>query len=279
MHIVAVDSLGILLQNSDYLLIGRFLGAAALGVYSLAFRIPDLLIMQFCWLISRVVFPLYSKIREEPAVLVQGFLTTLRYVALVTIPIGLGAALLADPLVRTLFSDKWVEAIPVLRAIAIYAVMLSFSYNAGDIYKAIGRPEIITRFSFGRLVVLLPALFWASSIAKSIMMVAYVQVVVALIFGIIGLYIAGRLIKTSFGEVWNALRPALISGFAMSLAVVASLGLRLPSIYQLIVSVLVGVIVYLSILLKFEPALIKEIKHMLLQYRDSSKVLNSEIGS
>src|SRR5512145_2304230 len=45
--IVGVDLLGILLLNIDYLLVGRYLGAANLGVYTLAFRMPDLLILQF----------------------------------------------------------------------------------------------------------------------------------------------------------------------------------------------------------------------------------------
>lgn len=277
LHIVAVDSLGILLQNSDYLLVGRYLGAVALGVYSLAFRIPDLLILQFCWLISGVVFPLYSKVRDDPAVLVQGFLTTLRYVALVTVPLGFGVALVADPLIRTFFSDKWVDAIPVLRAIAIYALMLSLSFNAGDIYKAKGQPNIITRLSFGRLVVLLPGLFWASNIAKSIVMVGYVQVVVAFIFGIIGLYIAGVLLETPFKDVLKALRPALVSGFIMSLVVVASLELHLPNLYQLIVSVALGASIYLGVLLKFDPALIQEVKNIISQYQ-VSKVARSDTG-
>jgi PST family polysaccharide transporter len=275
MHIVAVDSLGIFLQNSDYLLVGRYLGAAALGVYTLAFRIPDLLILQFCWLISRVVFPLYSTVREDPAVLLQGFLTTLRFVALVTVPLGFGTALVADPLVRTFFSDKWVDAVPVLRAISIYALMLSLSFNAGDIYKAKGQPDIITRLSFGRLVFLLPGLFWATSIAQSILMVGYVQVVVAFIFGIIGIYLAVVLLKSSFWNALTALRPAFGAGIVMSLAVWATLGLRLPSQYQLVVSVVTGAAVYLGVLLIFEPALISDIKNLMMQYRKAPKISQS----
>jgi hypothetical protein len=125
----------------------------------------------------------------------------------------------------------------------------------------------------------LPALFWASSIAKSILMVGYVQVVVAFIFGIIGLYIGARLLQTSFGDVLNALRPAVVSGFFMGLIVIATLELRLPSLYQLIVSVLAGMIVYLSLLLKFEPTLIREVQQIFAQYRTSAKVSPQEIGS
>ena len=93
LNIVSVDALGITLNNADYLLVGRFLGAAALGVYTVAFRFPDLLVMQFCDVISKVIFPVYARMREDPQALQRGFLTTTRYVSLVTVPMGLGMAL------------------------------------------------------------------------------------------------------------------------------------------------------------------------------------------
>ncbi|MCP5095263.1 MAG: oligosaccharide flippase family protein, partial [Chloroflexi bacterium] len=59
--IVALNAVAILLTNADYLFVGRFLGAAALGVYTLAFRIPDMLIIQFCTVVGKVLFPVYAK--------------------------------------------------------------------------------------------------------------------------------------------------------------------------------------------------------------------------
>ncbi|MFQ5617011.1 MAG: lipopolysaccharide biosynthesis protein, partial [Anaerolineales bacterium] len=115
--IVALNSLAMLLLNLDYLFIGRFMGAEALGVYTLAFRLPDLSITQFCRVISTVVFPVYVKMRDDPSALRKGFLITLRYVSVVTIPLGVGLALVAEPFVITILTDKWLEAIPVMQAI------------------------------------------------------------------------------------------------------------------------------------------------------------------
>ncbi|HEY3312738.1 MAG TPA: oligosaccharide flippase family protein, partial [Anaerolineales bacterium] len=64
--IVGVDLLGILLLNLDYLLVGRYLGAASMGVYTLAFRMPDLLILQFARILSSVIFPIYTRMRDVP---------------------------------------------------------------------------------------------------------------------------------------------------------------------------------------------------------------------
>jgi len=219
LNIVSVDALGILLANADYLFVGRYLGAAALGVYTVAFRFPDLLVMQFCDVISKVIFPVYAKMREEGSALRQGFLLTTRYVALVTIPMGVGMAMISRPVVLAFFTDKWIEAIPVMQAIAIYAVMLSLSYNAGDVYKAQGRPMVLTMISIFRAVVLLPALFWAVTVTRSIVAVGWVHAAVAFVAGIIELIIASRLLHTPIRVITDALRPALLAGAVMAVAV------------------------------------------------------------
>jgi O-antigen/teichoic acid export membrane protein len=245
-NIVAVDGLGIILSNTDYLLVGHYLGAVALGVYQLAFRIPDLLIMQFCALISKVVFPLYSKLREDPTALTRGFLTTTRYVALVTVPLSLGMMLVARPLVLVVFSDKWIEAVPVLQAISVYSLMLSLAYNAGDAYKAQGRPEVLTRISFFRVLVLIPGLYWAASQAQSIEMVGWVHAAVAFLFGLITLAIASRLLNAPLRQLAAALRPAVLAGASMSVVVLAVMNVLSDTgpLIQLIAGILTGATVF-----------------------------------
>ena len=258
-NIMAGDLLGIILNNTDYLFIGRFLGATALGIYSVAFRIPDLVVMQFCDTISRVIFPLYSRLKDDPTALTRGFLVTMRYVSLVTVPLGLGIALLSKLFVVVFFTDKWIEAAPVMAAIAIYALMLSLSYNAGDIYKAQGRPEVLTYLSLGRTAVLLPGLYWAAAIQNSIVSVGWVHAGVAFLTGLVELTIAARLLKTPFGEVLAALRPAGLSGLAMAAGVILVLSLTggLPEWMQLAASISSGAVIYLGLLFLFDRDLIR----------------------
>ncbi len=251
LHIVVVSTLGALLTNSDYLLVGRFLGAAALGVYSVAFRIPELLITQFCNVIAIVIFPVYARMQdEEPQALRLGFLATTRYVAMVTVPMGLGLALLAEPFVLAVFTEKWREAIPVLRAIAIYALLYSLAYNAGDVYKAQGRPALLTRLALLRALLLLPLLWWAATRVGTIAAIGWTHAAVALISGLLNLLVAGRSLRIPLLELLAALRPALLGGTVMSGVVAALLLLAapLPPPTQLLVTVPLGALTYLGTL-------------------------------
>lgn len=265
MNIVWVNLLGILLLNIDYLFVGRFLGAAALGVYTLAFRIPDLVIMQFCNVIAQVVFPVFARMRDDAAALRRGFITTTSYVALITVPLGLGIALCAQPFVLAFFTDRWVDAIPVMRAIAIYALLLSLTYNAGDVYKAQGHPDILTKLGIVRLILLAPALWWAVTVPANITAVGWTQAFMALIAAAMFLIVAVKMLDTSIWAIVQALRPAAISGALMVPAVLAALVLtaNMLPIVQLIVCVLVGAFVYLGSLWLFQRELMFQAGKML----------------
>ena len=51
--------------NGDYFVVGRWLGATALGLYSRAYQLMTLPMMQFTSVIASVLFPVYSMIRTK----------------------------------------------------------------------------------------------------------------------------------------------------------------------------------------------------------------------
>lgn len=248
LNIVGVDLLAVLLLNLDYLMVGRYLGAAALGVYTLAFRVPDLVILQFARILSSVIFPIYSRMRDVPGSMARGFFLTTRYVSLVTMPLGVGLALVARPFTLAVFTEKWAEAIPVIQAISMYALLLSLFYNAGSAYKAQGRPQVLTQLAIVRLVLLFPLLWWSVQVAGSIVAVGWSQAFVALISGVLSFYVASRLLKLDMKELFIALRPAAIAAMFMAVAVLLALAASrsFTPWPQLIVSVAVGGLTYLS---------------------------------
>jgi O-antigen/teichoic acid export membrane protein len=256
--LVAVDMFSIVYSNADYLLIGHFMGAASLGVYTLAFGIPDLVINQLCNVISQVVFPVFVKIQDEIEELRVGFLTSIRYIALITVPLGLGLALVSKPMVLALFTDKWIEAIPVLRAISIYAMLLSLGYSAGIVYKAQGRPKVLTMVEFIRAAVTVPALAWVVLSIGTIEAVGWAQALIACAAMALDLSVACKMLKLPMHTIASALSPAILSGMVMSLAVWGSLIVfkQAMPLIELAVSVMTGAVVYMAILWIFQRSLL-----------------------
>ena len=244
------DLLNILLINLDYLLVGRYLGSEALGVYTLSFRLPDLLIMQFARILSWVIFPIYTRMKEEPGGLARGFAVTTRYVSLLTVPMGIGLALISQPFTLVIFTEKWVEAIPIIRALALYAMFLSIAHNINSAYRASGRLKVVTWMGVFRLALLFPALWWAVTIAKSIVVVGWMQFVVAFISTVANLILAARLLGLPIRDLFAAIRPSILAGGIMILVVLFVLNLNQMSEpwVQLMLSVVSGGIAYGTLL-------------------------------
>ncbi len=244
--VIAIEGLGILMLNADYLLIGRYMTAAALGTYTLAFRVPELLVKQFCNIVGNVTFPIYSQLRDDPRALQRGFLKTMRYMTLLTIPMGLGLALVSRPFVLIFFTEKWTDAIPVMSAISLYTLLRSLVFNAGSVYKATGQPGLLSRLSLIQTVVTIPFLWWAVVTYDTILAVAWAQVALAAVFGAIKLILAGRLVNVPVSDLLKTLYPGLSAGVLMTVAVLL-VGFLLPGmspVVELVVKIVVGVSVY-----------------------------------
>lgn len=242
------EMLSLFLLNLDYLLVGRYLGSEKLGVYSLAFRMPDLLILEFARTLTNVLFPIYSQMRNRMGDMSRAFFLVTRYVSLITLPLGLGLALVAEPFVVTFFTEKWIEAVPVVRGIAVYATLLSVAHNTNSVYWAEGRPQIITWMGIIRLAFLFPGLYWAVTVPESIVAVGWVHAGIALLSVFINLYISARLIGLPVIEIARALKPSILAGSLMVASVLGVMLLTqdlLPSWLLLTECVVLGGLAYL----------------------------------
>ena len=211
--IVVLNGLSVVTDNLAYLFVGRVLGNEALGVYTLAYRLPELLVLNTLWILAGVLFPAYSKVQDDPEALRRGFLTSLRYLEVLIVPVCLGLMLAADPLIRVAFGPQWLEAIPILRLLAAFALVRSLGSSVGDIYKAKGRPDILVKLAVLNLALFAPALWFGSR--HGLRGVASALVVVGCLATLARLIVATRFIEVSWGEMIAQLRPSAIGGAAL----------------------------------------------------------------
>jgi PST family polysaccharide transporter len=203
-------------------------------------------------------------LKNDSEALKEAFLKTMNYVSLITIPLGLGLMLVSKPFVLTVFTDKWSEAIPVMRAIALYALFLSLAYNATHAYKARGAISLMTSISTVRAVILIPALWWASARIGSIEAIAWTHAVIACIGCVINIIMAGRVMNTSLASIMNTFRLPLIAGAFMSITVwgVLSITSSFFPWVQLVSGVVAGVTSYTAMLAWIQKDLFMEILSM-----------------
>jgi O-antigen/teichoic acid export membrane protein len=157
-----------------------------------------------------------------------------------------GLALLARPFTLVFLTEKWAEAIPVIQAIALYAMFLSLMHNANSAYKAEGNFSAITWIGLIRLLFLFPALWWAAAVAGSMVVVGWAHALVACISLVISLIVAVRMLKISLSDLMNSLRPSFLAGTIMAVVIFAALNLvgTMSPVEQLLLAIPVGALTY-----------------------------------
>jgi O-antigen/teichoic acid export membrane protein len=200
------------------------------------------------WVMGGVVFPAFSTVQDRPNELRRGFLASVQLVELIAVPICLGLLIAADPIVRVVFGDQWLEVIPLLRILAVYAWVYSLGYHVGGFYKAIGRPDISLKLSILTIIIIIPSLLIGAKFG--IIGVAVGHLVAILIRRIISLALATRFVNVSIWKIFGELQSSFLAALVMApiASTVAYLTSHMNPFIQLTLIVLSGAISYLGVL-------------------------------
>ena len=230
------------LLNIDYLIVSRVLGATALGEYSIAFRLAYLPYLNIAVVIGGASFPYLCRLRGpklgQSAERIAGLAIT------AVVPLCTGIALLAEQL--KLLGDQWSPAVPVVRWLMVYTLVLSAGQLVQTALNASGRPRTTLGLRVLHVCALAVALIVLTK--HGISAVAAGQVIaVVLVTAVAGLLARRHLDGFSVGRLLRSLAPAAL-GLVVMVVVVLGLGAWLPgadvSAVRLIVLGVAGIIAY-----------------------------------
>jgi PST family polysaccharide transporter len=192
----------------DVVVIGHLLDTRALGIYSIAYRLPEVLLASVAYTLGVVAFPALARQRAaDDAPLAAATLQLLRYMALYALPVAGGLAVLSVPLVELLFSHKWHDAAQLLVPIAAAAVVYTVVFPLGDLLKAVGRQRTIVAIN----VLVIPIMIAACVLAApyGVLAVSWALVGVALSFSGMMSVAVGRVLHLPARAFARAYGPGL----------------------------------------------------------------------
>lgn len=232
-------------RNTDYMLIGRFLGPADLGYYTLAYRLMLYPLQTVSSAIGRVMFPVFSEIQEEEARFRKVYVVLCASIAVITFPMMGGLMAVCDVLVLTVFGPQWTAVVPLLLILAPVGLIQSIGTTVGNIYQAKGRTDLL--LSWGVFSGILSILAFVVGLKWGVMGVAFAYAILSGVLIVPSFLIPLRLIDLRF----RCLLLALSRPLAATLIMLLCLGfvrwgvpLAGPHWFSLASLVVLGVTVY-----------------------------------
>ena len=148
-----------LVTQGDNIVVGKLLGATALGFYQMAYRISNMPATEITHVISWVTFPAYSKLQSDLPKLREAYLKVLQVTTFSSFLVAGSIIVLASDFTRIFLGEKWLPMVLAMEILVIAGLLRSVQATTGSIFSAIGKPVIDTQAQFLRFLSLAILIF------------------------------------------------------------------------------------------------------------------------
>lgn len=128
-------------RNVDNILIGRYVSDAALGFYTLAYRLLLLPMQQINAPLTAVMIPALSRLQDQPKRFARFYYRALGAIVFVGMPVVCFLLVDARPVIELALGPRWLPAVPLFEALGVAAFVGTFNIAGGWVYSSLGRTD------------------------------------------------------------------------------------------------------------------------------------------
>lgn len=251
------------------LVIGKVYTAGDLAFYTKGQQFPALIVNNISTSISSVLFPAISSEQDDKAAVLLLLRKSIRVSSYVVYPMLMGLAVIAQPFISILLTDKWIEAVPYMQVFCILNAPTVGMIPRHQALNGIGRSDIfMNEHIVGRIVSLI---LLACVYRISILAIVLSSIASTCILTVIIAYTSKKYNGYTYKDQLKDIMPSLMGCFIMGIFVYFILYLGMPNIVTLCLQIILGIAIYIfySALLKLEE--FKLIKNYLRLIFDKKK--------
>jgi len=249
-------------RNADNLLIGRFIGASALGTYAMAYNIMLVPFSRIAGPVQQVLFPAFSRLQDQPERIAALWVRATRLVGALTIPALCGLVIVAPDFVHVVLGERWKETTPLIQVLAWVGLLQSLQTLNVEILQARNKTHLMFRFSIGFFIAHLIA--FVIGLQWGLMGMAVAYAISSTLVEPVITWLAARSLDVSPMILVRGLLGVVGASIAMAALVFvtreALLSTDVSTFIRLVACVTVGIASYIPLCALMEPALRREVR-------------------
>lgn len=259
-HMLITSMMGFIIFNVDQFVIAKVLGVAFLGFYSIAVRFGRTTGDQISNIVNRVLFPTFSRIKEDIEKLRTGYTQSLRMIAIVMSPISFGISAISPIFVEVALGDQWLAVVIPLSILSFQGLLNAIITPASNVLISIGKPKYLAIIASVQAL-LLVLLIYPVAVYYGMVGICVLTTVLSLAVFISLQAVFARIFGSSFMSLIVPMFPAIASGIVLYIIVFGGSLILSYDLISLIALVAVGVAAYLGALHLFSRK--KDVRDML----------------
>lgn len=227
------------------LVIGKKFSAEALGYYNRGQQIPQIIAMTTDNAVQSVMLPVLSEAQDEKYRLKAILKRSMAMEALLIIPAMVGLALVAEPIVRLLYTETWLPCVPYMQWLCLAEVFAPVISSGLIAIKAMGRSDVYMKLEIVRRIMMVIVLAISVFCFYSVSAIAVGYFISQLLDAIIVAIPIWKLLGYSLFEQCKDLWKTFFATAGMGLVVLALNFISIHIVLKLIVQIVVGILAYL----------------------------------
>lgn len=230
-------------SNLNALLIGKYLSAKDLGFYSRGTQFSDVLYNIFNPAINGVLLPGLAPFQNQHDTLINHSRRIIKTTTLLTLPIFFTLAILAEPLILVLLTDKWAPAIPIMQFFCFARLITVIGGINVNLLYIIGRTDLVLKQQY--LCIAVRVVLVLLALPKGVVMVSIAELTASSIHFFINAYYPGKLMGYGGLSQLKDNVKIICAGLVMIIPLYFSFHFIDNSIVQICVTPIIALTVYL----------------------------------
>jgi O-antigen/teichoic acid export membrane protein len=234
------------------LIIGKSYDSVMLGLFNRGQQFPSSIISNIDGSIQSVMLPALSERQNDLSAVKNMARRSIMLSSFIVLPLMMGLAVIAKPLVSVLLTDKWLPCVPFLQlSCIIYAFYPIHTANL-TVINAIGRSDVFLKLEIIKKILITVVLLL--TIRYGIYVMAIGQVISSCVATFINAYPNKKLLKYSYIEQLQDLLPSILLTVVMGFCISILQFISLSNGLMIFLQTLIGMIIYVfgAKLLHFE---------------------------
>lgn len=230
-------------NNLYSILIGKMFSAKGLGFYTRAKQYPEVISGTLSAVLQGVTFPILASLQDDRERMVSVYGRLMRMVVFFVIPSLTLFALLSEPFVRLLLTEKWMPVVPLMQWLCFARMITPISSLNMNILNAIGRSDLFFWVDISKLPLTVATLIITVPLGLTAVVIGHF--VISFICFFINAYYPGKLFGYGAGRQIKEMRQVIFATLIMSLIVFVSTIFISSDFFKLLIGVPLGVVIYL----------------------------------
>ncbi|WP_198246784.1 lipopolysaccharide biosynthesis protein [methane-oxidizing endosymbiont of Gigantopelta aegis] len=150
--------INVVIANLPATLLSKFYTPQEVGLFNRANSLQNLSVNTLSGIAAKVAFPLFAHAADDSKRLERGMNKALKGTLLITMPVAVFMILLAEPIIKILLGNQWLECIPLLQILSFQIIIWPLHLLNVNLLMAVGRSDLIARGVMIKFVVVIASL-------------------------------------------------------------------------------------------------------------------------